>query len=223
MKRAAKRRVTRRALRSPRAPKRERIVTPLAQRLESPARATPQDLFELAMRWWTQGERFDIGKMAQELGLSRATVFRWVGSRELLYGEVLASLFERAMEAANASAQGTGPALIADVTRRLMTTLTGHEPLRVFLKQDPEYAMRVLMSHSSTVEQRCAQTVQKALEEGFRLGHIQPELELGALAYLIVRIGESFLYREAITGDPVDIEPAITAIRILLTGKPRRS
>ena len=52
-----------------------------------------------------------------------------------------------------------------------------------------------------------------------RLGEIRPALELDALAYLIVRIGESFLYRDAINGDPPDIEPAITAIRILLTAR----
>jgi hypothetical protein len=210
------------ALRSARAAKVERNLTPLAERLDAPARATPKDLFDLAMTWWLRGERFDIGKMAQALKLSRATVFRWVGSRELLYGEVLASLFEGAMEEARTSARGTGPALIADVTRRLMTALIAHEPMRVFLKQDPEYAMRVLMSRSSTVEQRSAKIVQEALEEAVRLGHIRPELELDELAYLIVRIGESFLYREAITGDPSDIEPAITAIQLLLTGKSGR-
>ncbi|HLL54337.1 MAG TPA: QsdR family transcriptional regulator [Myxococcaceae bacterium] len=233
MKRAAKRgqpsaarasrpKVARGAPRPARAPKRERTVTPLAERMDAPARATPKDVFDLAMRWWMQGERFDIGKMAQALKLSRATVFRWVGSRELLYGEVLASLFEGAMEEAKASAQGTGPTLIADVTRRLMTALINHEPMRVFLEQDPEYAMRVLMSRSSSVEQRSAKTVRTALEEAVRLGHIQPELELDALSYLIVRIGESFLYREAITGEPADIEPAITAIQLLLTAKSGR-
>jgi hypothetical protein len=42
-------------------------------------------------------------------------------------------------------------------------------------------------------------------------------MDLDALAYVIIRIGESFLYRDAITGDPVDVESAITAIRLLLT------
>jgi hypothetical protein len=44
-------------------------------------------------------------------------------------------------------------------------------------------------------------------------------MDLDALAYVIVRIGESFLYRDAITGDPPDVESAITAIRILLTAE----
>jgi AcrR family transcriptional regulator len=197
-------------------------VTPLAQRLEAPARATPRDLFTLAQAWWMKGERFDIGRMARELGVSRATVFRWAGSRELLYGEVISSQFEAALAAARAASRGEGPALIAQVTQRLMRLIVENEPLRRFVQQDAEYAMRVLMSKSSTVEQRCAASVRSALEDGVREGHIRPAMDLDALAYVIVRIGESFLYRDAITGDPPDVQSAITAIRILLTAEQAR-
>jgi hypothetical protein len=95
-------------------------------------------------------------------------------------------------------------------------------PLRRFVHQDAQYAMRVLMSRSSTVEQRCAASVRSALEQAVREGHIRPAMDLDALAYLIVRIGESFLYRDAITGEAADIGPAVTAIRILLTAQKGR-
>lgn len=194
-------------------------LTPLSQKLKAPAKATPQELFNLALEKWTRGERFDIGKLAQELNVSRATVFRWVGSRELLYGEVISSLFEGALRAAIDEAKGTGPSYIADVARKLMTALMEHEPLQTFVKQDPEYAMRILMSKSSTVEQRCAQSIRKALEEHVAKGRIKPAMNLDDLAYLIVRIGESFLYRESITGDAPNIESAITAVRILVAAE----
>ncbi|WNG32594.1 TetR/AcrR family transcriptional regulator [Archangium violaceum] len=197
-------------------------VTPLTQRLEAPARATPQQLFALAMDWWTKGERFDIGRMAQELGVSRATVFRWVGTRELLYGEVLSSLFAEALDTARKEARGEGAELITDITQRLLHFIVQDEPLRRFVQQDPEYAMRVLMSKSSTVEQRNAASVRAALEDGVRAGLIRPAMDLDALAYVIIRIGESFLYRDAITGDPPDVQSAITAIRILLTAEQRQ-
>lgn len=192
-------------------------ATPLARRLDAPSKATPQDLFALALDWWKQGERFDIGRMAQALGVSRATVFRWVGTRELLYGEVISSLFEAALASARKGARGEGPELAADVTRRLFELLVKDAPLRRFVQQDAEYAMRILMSRSSTVEQRCAASIRASLEEGVKQGHLRPVMDLDALAYVILRIGESFLYRDALTGDPVDVESAITAIRILLT------
>ena len=200
----------------------ERAETPLARRLEAPARATPQDLYALALEWWRKGERFDIGRMAQELGVSRATVFRWAGSRELLYGEILSSQFEAALARARKEAKGEGPELITRFTERLFHLLVTDEPLKRFVQQDAEYALRILMSKSSTVEQRCAASVRASLEEGVRLGLIRPVMDLDALAYVIVRIGESFLYRDAITGDPADVGSAITAIRVLLTAKKER-
>jgi AcrR family transcriptional regulator len=198
-------------------------AAPLTRRLQAPARATARELYALALAWWERGERFDIGRMAAALGVSRATVFRWVGSRELLYGEVISSLFAQALAEAGAAAKARrlrGPALLADVTRRLLQRLMDDVPLQRFVHQDAEYAMRVLMSRSSTVEQRCAASVREALKQGVREGHIRPAMDLDALAYLIVRIGESFLYRDAITGEAADIEPAITAIRLLLTARP---
>ena len=196
-------------------------ATPLLQRLRTPARATPQALLALAQRWWERGERFDIGRMAEELNVSRATVFRWVGSRELLYGEVISSLFEAALALALQGTRGTGATRVAAVTRKLMAGLIAHAPLQTFVKQDTEYALRVLMSKSSTVEQRCAASVLAALQEEAARGHIAPAMKLEDLAYLIVRIGESFLYREAITGevDGSGIESAITAIRILVAAR----
>jgi AcrR family transcriptional regulator len=194
-------------------------ASPLTRRLQAPARATARELYALALKWWARGERFDIGRMAEALGVSRATVFRWVGSRELLYGEVISTLFAEALAEAQAKSKGRGPALIAEVTRRLLQRLVEDAPLRRFVHQDPEYAMRVLMSRSSTVEQRCAESVRAALEQGVRDGHIRPAMDVDALAYLIVRIGESFLYRDAITGEAADIEPALTAIRILVSAR----
>ncbi|WP_158501579.1 QsdR family transcriptional regulator [Vitiosangium sp. GDMCC 1.1324] len=196
-------------------------VTPLTRRLEAPTRATPQELFALALDWWMKGERFDIGRMAQELGVSRATVFRWVGTRELLYGEVISAQFEAAMATARDEATGEGAELIANIVQRMIHLIVENEPLKKFVQQDAEYAMRILMSKSSTVEQRNTACVRKALEDGVRDGHIRPEMDLDALAFVIIRIGESFLYRDAITGDPPDIQSAITAIRILVTAEKR--
>ncbi|NTX34287.1 transcriptional regulator [Myxococcus sp. CA033] len=194
-------------------------VTPLSQRLEVPSRATPQDLFALAMRWWNEGERFDIGRMAQELGVSRATVFRWAGTRELLYGEVLSFRFEAALTAARSEFQGEGTAYVADVTQRLIHLIVEDAPLRRFIQQDSEYAMRVLMSKSSRVEERCAASIRRALEEGVRDKHLRPAMGLEALSNVIVRVGQFFLYRDALTGDPPDVQAAITATLILLTAE----
>jgi AcrR family transcriptional regulator len=201
-------------------------ATPLAALLTSrdaPARVTPLDVFQLARQKWLAGERLDIGKLAEELGVGRATVFRWVGSREQLYGEVISSLFASALERAQREAHGVGPAYLADVTHRLLHALLDSEPLRRFVQQDTEFALRVLMSRNSPVEHRCTSAVRALLEAQAQAGHIRPAMDIEALAYVVVRIGESFLYRDVLTGDAPDIETATQAIRILYAAQPEAS
>jgi AcrR family transcriptional regulator len=198
-------------------------ATPLSRLLSGRAtRATALDVFQLARRKWLAGERLDIGRLAAELGVSRATVFRWVGSREQLYGEVISSLFAAELERAQVSAGGTGADHVCQVIHTLLAALLAAEPLRRFVRQDPEFALQVLMSRRSPVEHRCTSLVRGFLDAQIAAGHIRPPMASGAMAYVIVRISESFLYRDVITGDEPDIDTASEAIRILVTSESRR-
>lgn len=195
--------------------------TPLAHLLDHfpPERVTPLDLFALAQKKWLAGDRLDIGRLASELGVGRATAFRWVGSRELLYGEILSQSFVEAFTAARKDARGQGPGYIARVARRLMTRVLESAPLRGFIARDRDFAMRVLLSADSPVERRCVAAVEEALAEQLAAGHIAPAMDLHSLAYVIVRIAESFMYRDAITGERPDVDAATTAIRILVESR----
>ena len=194
--------------------------TPLSRALDAtPAKkVTPLDAFRLARNRWLAGERVDIGKLASELGVGRATVFRWVGTRENLYGEICSALFTKLLERAEAEAKGHGVDKLLDILERLLHALASAAPLRYFVEQDPEFAMRVLTSRASPVQSRCVQHLRELI---FALVP-DPALPSEELAYIIVRITESFLYRDVITGDHADIDAAIRAIRVLLTAPPEK-
>ena len=196
-------------------------VTPLSRALESTEarkRVTPLDLFKLARKKWLAGERLDLGKLAAELDVGRATVFRWVGSRESLYGEICSQLFTKSLERAQEDARGSGVARLVDIMERLLRALATAAPLRRFVAEDPEFALRVLTSRASPVQYRCVIAVRELIWELVE----EPALPADELAYLVVRITESFLYRDVITGDEADIEAAIRAISLLLTSNKRR-
>ena len=198
-------------------------VTPLSRLLEqddAPRRATPLDAFKLARKKWLAGERVDVGKIAAELGVGRATVFRWVGTRERLYGEICSELFGKELERAVASARGSGLARVLDTIDRLLRSLAAAAPLRRFVAEDPEFALRVLTSKASPVQYRCTQAIRALLDERALASKTPLALPADELAYIIVRITESFLYRDVLTGAEADIEAAIRAIRILLTAAP---
>ncbi len=185
------------------------------------AKATPLDAFQLARKKWLAGERIDIGALARELGVGRATMFRWVGSRELLLGEIIWSVQQPYIEKARAGLKSRGAAYIAAMCEYTMRATLTFPPLRRFIEADPEFALRVLTSKSSTVQARNVELVRGALEKQVELGHLKPPLPVDTLAYVIVRIGEAFVYADVISGREPAIDQAAAAILVLLGGKPK--
>ncbi|MCP3137632.1 QsdR family transcriptional regulator [Pyxidicoccus xibeiensis] len=185
---------------------------------EERARATPLDAFRLARRKWLASERIDMGALADELGVGRATLFRWVGSRELLLGEIIWSVQQPFIERARAEVKGHGPAYVAEVCERVMRATLSFPPLRRFIERDPEYALRVLTSKSSTVQSHNIEATRAGLEEQVAAGHLRPTLPLDTLAFVIVRLAEAFVYADVISGREPAVDQAAAAIRVLLGG-----
>lgn len=200
-------------------------VTPLSRLIDGdvePTRVTPMDALALARKKWIAGQRIDLGELATELGIGRATVFRWVGTRENLYGEVIASLFAASLERALAEAKGTGLEHFFDALERVLLALVRSVPLRQFVEGDTEFALKVLTSKLSPVQHRCMQAFRDEIERHTAAGAMEPALPPEDLAYLLVRIVESFLYRDVITGAEPDMAMALQAIQILCRAKPEK-
>lgn len=197
------------------------IETRLSRALQRPraVRATPVDAFRAARIKWLAGERVDIGVLARELGVSRATLFRWVGSRELLLGEIFWSLCAPTLVRAEQGLRVRGARRVARVCERAIREILAFAPLRRFIAQDPEYALRLLTSKASPVQARTIAAVRAMLEREVERGALRPPLALDTLAYLVVRMGESFVYAEAISGHAVVVGDAGLAIELLLSGQ----
>jgi len=186
------------------------------------SRATPADAFKRARRMWLKGERIHLASLSDELGIGRATLFRWVGNKDLLIGEVLWSLYDPLRLEALEKTPGDGVDFIVGVYRRTNSTILHFEPLRRFINQDPEYALKILTSSQSVLHTRTVEANTRMLKEQVAAGHINPPMNIDSLSYFMVRLAESCLYSDIIGGrDPRDeeLEDACTAVRILLGGK----
>ena len=157
-----------------------------------------------------------MGALAERLGTSRATLYRWVGDKDRLTAEVVWSLAADTLSQGRAEAKSTGPDFVADVLDRFMRAVAGHPSWRHFLERDPEYALRILTSQESTIRLRMTATVKELLAEQIAAGALVPALDLDSLAYVIVRIIESFMYSDLLAGADPDTSKATVVIRILL-------
>ncbi len=187
---------------------------------EPARRPTPLDALRAARQMWLSDQRIDMGALASRLGISRATLYNWVGDRERLTAEVIWSIGERTIAAGREQATGSGPAYVADVNRHYLTALAGFEPTRRFIERDPEFALRVLTGNRTPFQGRLIAAVRDLIEEQVAAIGWEPPLDPETLAYLIVRIGESFIFNNLITGTEPDLQKAIQASRVLLYAPP---
>jgi AcrR family transcriptional regulator len=190
--------------------------TPLSRMLAKDRKADALDAFRVARRWFMAGRRIEMRELAAELGVNRATLFRWVGGRDDLLGEILWSLAEPTLAAAIEASDGNGAGRITAAIGHFASRLDQADFLRAFLRREPERALRILTTRAGTVQARLVAAIEKLLNDEAAQDNLRSRLPLRDLAYLIVRIVESFLYAEYITGEEPDIAMAELAVGALL-------
>ncbi len=179
-------------------------------------RVAPADAYKLARAKFMAGERLDMQALAAELGVNRATLYRWVGSKELLLGEVISSFARETLERAHREIPGDGAEHVAAVVERVLEQIHAFEPMRRFLERDPQYALRVLTSIESTVQRGSVAAMGELLEEQVEAGALRTPADVDDLAYVIIRIGESFLYSDLLIGSEPNVAKAGQMVRLLL-------
>jgi AcrR family transcriptional regulator len=183
------------------------------ERLPVFRRARPQDALDVATATFQRDERVDMGALAAHLDISRATLYRWFGSRDQLIERLLVQLAGEFGEAARANTEGKGDERVIDFARRLMTTTVDYRPLRTFVEREPQLALRLLISargavHASVLEQLLAVVAEThSLEEAKAL---EPHLSM------VTQVGATLQWATLAVGDEPGIERAVDIVRGLL-------
>ena len=185
-----------------------------------PAAATREEALALGRDRFLAGERVDVRGIAQELGLARATMHRWFGTRESFIGEVLATLAEERLVAIRRRTPGSGARALLDSFDRFNRELAATDGLRALLAQEQERALRILTSSGGIVQPRVVAAVERLICAEIDAGALEPVLAPQSLAYAIVRLAESFLYNDAIIGIRGDTE-RLREVQAVLLGARR--
>jgi len=170
-----------------------------AGRRGRPATASRDDVLALVTELYLDGERVDITVVAGRLGLGRATIYRWFGSREALLGDVIARQLELLVARKRAEVRRRGAAGLLEVLDRVNRTLTRSRAVRRLLEQERDSAMRMLTTSAGVVEPRAVACIQALIEEEMARGY-DPPADPDTLAYALVHLRHAFLWNDATSG-----------------------
>ncbi|MFT6434115.1 MAG: AcrR family transcriptional regulator [Candidatus Azotimanducaceae bacterium] len=172
----------------------------------------------MARKYFMHAKRIELQKLARELGISRATAYRWAGSADQLAGEVLASLTNDTFKQLLVeSKEKNGRERILEVLNKGMQYAQNFPALQRFLKRNPETGLKIVASKEGPVQSATILNIQGLLEDEVESGHLTLTVEPAVMAYALTRIIESFLYADAIAGTEPDLDNAAKILELMLS------
>ena len=177
----------------------------------SPGTAQAGRAVELAARWVLAGRRLEMQGLADELGVSRVTLYRQAGGREFLLGKALWMLTEATLVTAQRRWEAERPPgeLHSPGTGRYVNAITSRSrALRRLLDDEPALTIRVLTDPRGHVQPGVVGFIEALIRRDMTEHGLVPLIEPNALAYALVRLGESFLYADVLAARTPDVATA---------------
>jgi AcrR family transcriptional regulator len=171
-----------------------------------PAAASREDVLEAGLHRYLRGRRVDVQAIAAELGLGRATIYRWFGSREKLLGEVIIRATEPVLTECRKGLAGKGGPGLLKTFDRFNRALADAPALRAFMEQEHDAALRIIASGAGIVQPRIVELITGLIAEEVDRGAYEPPMEPSVLGYAIVKLAQAFLFNDAVVGIRGDVD-----------------
>ena len=174
-----------------------------------------------AARWIYEGKRLDMQGLADELGVSRVTLFRRIGGREELISQALWRLAERMLDIAVErweAERPEGELHTPGTIRHINAMVAGSTGLRRLLDDEPALTMRVLTDPAGRIQSGFVTFNEVLLRRDMEEFGLVPIIEPSALAYALLRLSESFLYADVLVARKPDVETANRLQQAIIEG-----
>jgi AcrR family transcriptional regulator len=180
------------------------------------SRPAAAEALRLARRRFLAAQRIDMSALAEELGVNRVTLYRWFGSRDQFLVEVIWSLARRTLDVVDAEVTQRGAKRVVGVVTGFLDAVITNPGMQRWLSEEGEHAMRLLTRHETNFQPRLIEAIEALLKQEADAGRLDVPVDLHELAYVIVRLIESYTYLDLITGEQPNAARAEPILRLLL-------
>ena len=159
--------------------------------------------------------------LADELGFSRVTLFRTIGTREKLLADALWLLTEKTLQLAARrweAERRDGELYSIGTGRNINMLVSRSSALHTLLGQEPALTIKVLTDPRGRVQTGVVAFVEATLRRDMDEHGYVPIADPADLAFALVRLGESFLYADVLASRQPDADAANRIQQALLEG-----
>jgi AcrR family transcriptional regulator len=179
-------------------------------------RATPAAAFQRAREIFRRGERLDMAQLANELGVARATLYRWTGDRNRLLGDVAWAEVETLIRHFDQTTPGHGIERFHRIAGDFLDAIADNPALIAFLGLEGDAGLRLLTAPTGAVRPRIVTGLAELIQREVDAGSYTPPDDPRLIADGIVSLGERFLYNGGDRTMNPDPETAKRIIQLLL-------
>ena len=179
-------------------------------------RSGADEAFRLARQAFLAGERIDMQRLAAELGVNRVTLYRWVGNRARLLGDVAWALAERTIDHELEHSETRGGERIAEVVTGFIEAVRTNEGMRRTVAQEGPVAVRLMTAGEGAVQPRLVEKFRTILEAEVGGGAFTPTAPLDEIAYALVRVCEACVYLDLLVDQHPDLDRVARMIRAVI-------
>jgi len=173
------------------------------------------DVIEAGTRRFVETCTIDLQGLADDLAVSRATLYRVIPGRDRVLGDVLWWFGAQHYADARAAVGGDGVDRVVRVLRHFGETLMGQRSFRGFLDREPDVAARVLFTPAGAVHERFVEANAQLLRSVAASGELP--FDVDTTAYVLSRVYESMWYADLLGQREPDLDVADRVARSVLT------
>ena len=190
-------------------------MTSTELRMQRPAGA--EAAFRLARKAFIAGERIDMQRLAAELGVNRVTLYRWIGNRAHLLGEVAwESPTARSTAGSSARLAGAASASPTSSPGSSKTSAPTKGCARPWLRKGPS-SSGFFTAGEGAVQPRLVEKFRSLiLEAEVTSGAFMPGVALDEIAYALVRVCEACIYLDLLVDQHPDLDRVARMIRAVI-------
>jgi AcrR family transcriptional regulator len=161
---------------------------------QKPPRPTIDTAIDRARENFRAGRKLDMAALAIELGIGRATLYRWTGDRDQLLTRLCRDDLGLLIDQLDESTGGRGAKRLGEMVAGFLHGLTSSRTFRGFLENEGDHGLMLATSINGGIRPDLVAKIAEVIERERGERGYDPPADPAVIAEGIVTLGERFLY-----------------------------